>query len=327
MLVTPANLSFFFTNLETRFWLAYNAAPVVSDKISTLYTATSEQWVSGWIGMLNTLRLWDGPRVTHVPAPQTYTVPIQNFELTESIDQFKLEDDQSNIYGATIPFMALQMKKWPDYQIRDLLQNTGAQTGARQIGLDGLTHFNTAHPVNYYDSSYGTYSNDFQGGFVVDGVTVGGALAPNAFATVWQEMASRKSENGEALGVIPSDTLVPPQLKYTASTILQSQFFANPTVGNLTSQVGAADNMLKGWTDLMVWPDLAGSPNVWYMQCNTMAIRSISWVLRQAPNFTYRANPQDPVVFDTHSYLYGSVCRGTPAWGFSWLDAVSGPTP
>lgn len=325
MLITPANLSFFFTSLETRFWTAYSVAPSVYEKIATTYPVATEQFASGWMGMVDKMREWVGPRVVHTPAPQTYLVPIQNFELTESIDQFKLEDDTYGVYYPLVTMMGESTKKWPDYQMRDLLQNTGSQTGTRQNGLDGLTHWNTAHPVDYYDASKGTYCNDFTGGVSVNGVTVGGALGVNQFSTLWQEMASRKSENGEPLGLMPDQTLIPAQLKLTADTILQAQFFGAPTIGNLSSLTGATDNMLKGWTDRIVWPELNAAPTVWYMLVCNKPIKPFSWLLRQAPDFVYRIQPQDPVVFDTHTYLYGSKARGAPAWSFPWLSSKSAP--
>lgn len=325
MLITPANLSFFFTNLETRFWTAYSTAPVVYDKLATTYPVSGEQWVSGWMGMLDKMREWKGPRVTHQPAPQTYLVPIKPFELTEQIDQFKLMDDSYGIYFPIVAMMGESIKKWPDYELRDLLRNQGSWTGAAQIGIDGVSQWNTAHPVDFYDASKGTYCNDFLGGVSVNGVTVGGALGVNSFATVWQEMSSRKAENGEALGLLPDLSTVPSQLKLTLDTILQAQFIGAPTVGNLTGMVGATDNVMRAWTDRLVWPDLSGDPTTWYMFVCNKPVKPLSWLLRESPNFVYRINPQDPVVFDTHTFVYGSWSRGAPAWGFPWLSSRSGP--
>jgi len=325
MLITPPNLSFFFTSLETRFWAAYSVAPIVHDKICTTYPVSGEQWVSGWMGMLDKMREWKGPRITHTPAPQTYLVPIKLFELTEGIDQFKLEDDTYGIYYPTVTFMGENTRKWPDYEVRDLLQNTGAWTGSFQNGLDGLSHWNTAHPVDFYDASKGTYCNDFTGGVTVNGVLVGGALGVNQFATLWEEISSRKSESGEPLGLMPDCTLIPSQLKITLDTILQAQFIGAPTIGNLTGMVGTTENMLKGWTDRLLWPELNAAPTVWYMLCCNKPVKPFSWLLRLAPDFVYRINPQDPVVFDTHTYVYGSKSRGSPAWGFPWLSAKSAP--
>lgn len=332
MIITPANLQFFFTGVETRFWTAYSNAAVVIDRLATEYPVGTEQWVSGWIGMLDRAREWLGSRVVRQPAPQTYLVPIQNFELTEGIDRFKLQDDTYGIYMPTIAMMGENMKKWADWELRDLLQDRGSQTGQRQNGLDTLTHWNTAHPVDFYDASKGTYSNDFRGGFTVNGVNVGGALSINAFSTLWQEIASRKSENNEALGLMADLTVVPTQLTTVGKVILNSMFFAPPQIGSIGSgsganapNVGATDNPLKGATDLLTWPDLSNDPTTWFQLVTNRPVKPFSWLKREAPNFVYRIQPTDPAVFDTHTYIYGSEARGAPAWGFGWLSAISGP--
>lgn len=325
MLITPTSLQFFFTDLETRFWTAYGAAPTFADKIATVIPVGTEQSIYGWIGMVDKMREWVGPRTVHSPAPQTYTLINQNFELTESVDKFKLEDDQFGIYYPMVQFMGIQAKKWTDIQLRDLLTNSGSQIGTRQIGLDQLTHWNTAHPVDFYDSSKGTFCNDFTGGgVVVNGVTVGGALAPTAFATLWQEMASRKSESGEALGIVPNLCMVPPQLDITAKTILHAQFFAPQTGLSGTTNVGATENMLKGSSDILMVPELAASPTVWYLMDTNKPVKPFIWQLRQAPEFVYRITPQDPVVFDTHTYVYGVTSRGAPGFSHAWLSSRSG---
>ena len=351
MLITPANLNLFFTALETRFWTAYDAAPIVYSKIATTYPVGTEQWVSGWIGMLDKAREWVGPRVTHTPAPQTYLVPIQVFETTQGIDQFKLEDDTYGIYNPVVEFMALQMAKMPDYQLRDMLQNQGSQTGSRQKGLDGLNFFSTSHNVSFYDSSKGTYINDFSnGGQTVNGHVVGGGLSANSFASVWQYQSGIPTESGEAWGLIPDLAICGPRLKFTMDSILQAQFMGLPVIGNIGTAavnpnpptgglpanaplVGATTNVLKGWADRLIWPDLGSGTTLgggtfhdaWYLGDFSKPVKPLSWLLRLAPDFTYRIQPDDPIVFDTHTYAYGSKARGAPAWGFSQMLARSGP--
>lgn len=348
MLITPNNLNIFFSALETRWFNAYTTAPVIYQKIATTYPVATEQFVSGWIGMLDKMREWVGSRLTRTPAPQTYVVPIQNFELTEGVDQFKLLDDTYGIYNPVVDFMGLQAAKWPDYQLRDLLQAQGSQTGARQISLDNLNHFATNHPVSFWDASRGTYPNDYtNGGVTINGIVVGGALGPTAFATVWEDMARRKAESGEPWGIVPNLAITGPMLKLAIDTILQAQFMGAPVLAQLGSGnaptagspaspqapfVGSSENVMKGWTDRLMWPDLGGSTTVgggtqdqlWYLMDTSKAIKPLSWLLRQAPDFTYRNQPDDPVVFDTHTYVMGSVGRGAPAWAFPQLMSRSG---
>lgn len=337
--ISTANLPFFFTALETRFWQAYKVTERWSDQIATTYSVGTEQWVSGWIGMLNKMRVWDGPRIVNTPAPQTYLVPIQPFELTWAIDRFKLDDDQHGIYQAEFEYQALQAKKWPDYQLRDLIFNLGAWTGNAQIGTDGVTNWNTAHPVNPYDASYGTYSNDFRnGGFTVDGELIGGALTPNGFNSLWSQMSMRKSDNGEALGIVPDLVVCSPVLRAAAMTILNAQFIASASIGGIgtgaigTSNaplVGATDNPFKGAADMLVVADFmtnAATQNSWMlMQTKNMPVKPLSWLLRMAPEMTPRVAPSDPSVFDLHQYLYGVTARGAPAWSLPFLSSISGP--
>lgn len=341
MVITPANLAFFFTALETRYWTAYDAAPIVYNKISTTYPVGTEQWVSGWIGMIDKAREWLGSRVVKTPAPVTYMVQIQNYELTQSVDQFKLEDDTHGIYNPLVEYMGMQMKKVFDYQLRDMLQNQNGQTGARQKGYDGATFFNTSHNVSFFDSSKGTYINDFTGGQTVNGKTIGGGLAPNAFASVWQYINGIPSESGEAWGLEPNLLIHGARLKFTADTILQAQFMGLPQIGIIGSgtganaaNVGAATNVLsKGWADQLCWLDLGGATtvaggtyhDVWYLGDFSKPVKPLSILLRQAPDFTYRVQPDDPLVFDTHTFAYGSKARFAPAWGFPQMLARSGP--
>ncbi len=334
MLITPANLQFFFTDvMEPRFWTAYKVTEEWSSRVATPYSVGTEQWVSGWIGMLDVYREWLGPRKTRQPAPQTYLVPIKDWELTEEIDEFKLSDDKFGIYMPTVAFMGMQAKKVYDYKFRDLFQNVAPFTGVWQNSTDGLTHWNTAHPIDYYDSSKGTYANDARsGGYTESGQTIGGRLTVNGFNSLWQSMAARKSESGEALGLMPDLTMVPVQLKADATTILQSQFFAPPQMGALGSGtganapfVGAMDNPLRGWTDLLINVDLFSQATTWYMMVTKAPIKPFSLLLRLAPDFVPRVTPDDPAVFNEHKILYGSKARFTPAWALPWLSSISSP--
>ncbi|GAC1536354.1 MAG: hypothetical protein NVS3B10_00200 [Polyangiales bacterium] len=325
MQTTPANLNLFFSDMETRLWQSYDVADSFWSKIATLIESGSEQEVYGWTDMVDKMRVWTGSRQVKTPGILTYVVPNMPFELTEGVDKFKIRDDKYGLYFPMAANMGKQAKKLPDYQLRDLIKATGGWSGAQvQLGTDGLAHWGTAHPVDFYDASKGTFCTDFVGGFSVGGINTGGPLAPNAYATLWQEFVSRKSASGEAIGLTPSITALPPQLNITGATILNAQFFAPGALGGLTGNVGATDNMLRGTTDLLMIREFASDPTVWYMLDTTRPIKPFIWQLRQAPFFVYRINEDDPVVFDTHTYLYGIEGRGAPAWAQPFLSARSG---
>ncbi len=323
---TPANLSFFFSQLNTSMRAAFvTAEPWYQNVCSTIPSGT-EQNIYGWIGKVDKMREWVGPRVTRSPGAQTYTLVNQPYELTLQIDKFKLLDDSFGIYYPMAQDLGTQARKWPDYQLRDLLANTGTQTGARQNGLDGLTHWNTAHPVDLYDAAKGTYCNDFTGGVAVNGKTVGGAFSPVALGTLFEEMVSRKGEDGEPLQVMPDTLLIPPQLKTTAEILVNSAYYSPAAIGNLTGQVGAVENPYKSFgLRIVVAPELAAAPTVWYLLDTKKAIKPFIFQQRQAPNFVNRIDERDPVVFDQHQYIMGVDARGALGWGPAFLSSKSAP--
>ena len=327
MQVNATNLQYLFTQLETMYWQSYGTAAPWWSRIATLIPSSTEQNGYGWIGMLDKMRKWVGPRVEHEPAPQTYFAVNEPFELTESVDKFKIQDDTYGVYFPVVQFMGMNTAKWPDWELRDLIFNAGGQTGVKQYGLDQLAHWSAVHPIDFYDSSKGTYCNTFgTAGVSVGGVTVGGYLTPQGYATLWAEMASRKGENNEALGVLANLLACGPQLDITAKTILHAQFFSPQTyaASGMGTSVGPMENMLKGSSDILMIQDLAAYPTAWMLLDTTKPIKPFVWQLHTAPNFVYRINPQDPAVFNQHKFIYGSEARGTPAWSMAFLSSLSG---
>jgi phage major head subunit gpT-like protein len=336
-MASPANINLFFTTLEASFWTAFRVYEQWFKRICTVYPVDSEDWVSGWMDPTSPMREWLGDRQVEMIGLETYRVKMQIFEKTAGVDLFKLKWDKFGLYYPIASDFGNQAAKWPDYQVRDLLMNQGSQTGARQNGVDGLAHWHASHPVDPYDSGKGTYCNDFRGGVTVDGISVGGAFAVNPFNTLYQEFASRKSPNGEALGIEPDLTMGPSQLRAAMTTVLQSQFFAPTMMGRLGAQaagtgadnaqfVGSMENPLKGWTDLFINKDLQGNPDDWYMLYTGGPIKPFAWLQNMAPDFVLRNRPDDPEIFMNHRVLWGSQAVGAPAWSFPWLSAVSGPS-
>ncbi len=339
-MITPSGLLAFITNTSTLFGEVYTSlsqVPTIADKIATTLPVTSETYIQAWTGMMPKARVWSGPRYVHEPAAQTYSVTPKPYELTYSIDRFKLDDDQFGVYYRMLPDMARQIRRWPDYELRDLLEASGAYADAvSQAGLDGLSHWNTAHPVDLYDANKGTYCNDFTGGGVAISypktgggtvsTTVGGALSPVAFTTLWEYGSTLKGEDNEVLGVQYDTLMHAPQLKAEAELILRSTFFAPPQWGvNITGQVGAADNPLKRFGVNALENKYLKNIYTWYMFDTSAAMKPTTWALREAARVIPRVNEQDPVVFDMHRFLWGAWMRAAPAWSFAFLGARSGP--
>lgn len=343
-MITPSQFNVFVTNVNTMVAALYadNTVPEVWTQYATELPSESSQNEYGWIGRLPKPRVWKGPRVTVSPAPQTYIAVNQPYELTVEVDRFRLDDDQFGIYYTTIPQMAIQTRRLPDFWLRDLLENSGSFTGTFQNGYDGLTYFSTAHPIDVYSSAAGTYINDFTGGGqtvaggMVGGsgsnITVGGTFSPTSLATVCEYMLSIPGEDGEPLGVMPTMAMFPSSLWMESELVIRGQFMAPPQWGVVGSgsgangtQVGAADNPLRRFGLTPIQNRYLKNGSRWYIFDDTKVIKPMVWQVREPAVFTPRVNEDDPVVFDRHAYLWGTWGRVTPAWGYSFLMARSGP--
>jgi phage major head subunit gpT-like protein len=332
MIVRPANWPVFQTMVATTFWMGYADAPVVTNIIAKEVPASTRFYTEGWIGRYPKPRQWTGSRVVHQPAAMTYQVEVLPYEDTIAIDAFELKWDEYGVFNSNIPNLAVNAKQDHGWRLRDLIENLGNQQGAAQVGTDQLTHWNSAHPVDFYDSSAGSYTNDYgANGTSINGITVGGALAPNAFATVKQDMQNRKSETGEPMGIKADLLMVATQNEYVANSILQAQFLGLPQIGTMGSgsganapMVGASTNVLRASVDQLTWEALYAQPTAWYMLKTRGPVKPFQIAVNEQYALQSRTNPQDPIVWDTHTFLWGIVGIYAPTWAPPFLSSRSG---
>ncbi len=343
--ITPSQYAAFITTVNTTVGQIYAEIDVeeTSRQWSSDEPMTGSIWSTGWTGLMPKARPWFGSRVLHEPAPQTYQVEPIPYELTYGIDRFKEDDSAVNtqsIFWRLLPDMARQWRRQREYELRDLLEASGVQgTATRQAGLDGLSAFNTAHPIDIYNPNFnlagsglfsaGTYCNDFtSGGQTINSTLIGGGLSTTSLASLMAYMEMIPGEDGEVLGVKPNMLMVPATLKTTASYLVGAMFLGAPTYGaftQLTGQVGTADNMLRKMGLTTVVNRFLRNNTTWYLGDTSHTKKPTLWITREAPRTVPRINEDDPIVFDSHRYTWGGWDRVAPAWNFAWLMARSGP--
>lgn len=348
MTMTPQQYAAFITTVDTTIgslWLEMDPMSTYKRWADTHPMPAGSVFSQGWTGRMPKARPWFGSRVLHEPAPQTYQVTPVPYELTYGIDRFILDDSDPNamsIFWRMLPDMALQWRRQPEYELRDLLESSGyyGQTAAasRQNGMDQVSFFNTAHPIDFYNPGFngggnalfasGTFCNDFTGGGVtINGTLIGGPLGITQFTSLLEYSRSIPDESGETLGIMAGAVMVPFTLEVEARFILKATMMAPPTWGAfspLTSQVGAADNQLaKMGVDLIVNPWLRNTKR-WYLMDIGHSVKGIRWLVREAARTVPRINENDPIVFDSHRYTWGGWDRVAPFWGPAWLLFRSG---
>jgi len=343
--ISPTNMNLLISTVNTTIRSLWQQVPIFYPKIMTTVPCESEFFVDAWIGRMPKMREWLGPRVAYEPARQTYTAQIQNFEGTYTIDRFELDDDKYGVVYAMLPDLAYNAKCWPEFTLRDWLESLGTMGSyQRQLGLDGVSHWNTAHPVNIYQTTAfassaigSTYCNDSSGGGYTATIyttgsntttrTIGGALTPTSFASVVQYMSLIPDESGELHGLVPDTMMVPEMLETDANMICKAASFAPAAWStNLTSQVGAADNVLARYgVEPLINPRLR-SQTLWYMLVTNRSVKPFRWIERTPiVGPIPRTAETDPAVFDDHRYIWGQWGRATVAPAMPFLSHRSGP--
>ena len=138
-------------------------------------------------------------------------------------------------------------------------------------------------------------------------------------------MPTIPGEDGEPLAVRPNMLMHAPILQTEVDLVLKAMFFAPPSWGTISGQVGAADNVLRmrGITP-MTNPYLTLG-TTFYMFDTQHGLMPWMWLEREAARIVPRMSEEDPGVYDNHRFQWGVWSRGAPAAAFPWLFARSGP--
>lgn len=304
MIITQASLQALRVQFEMRFGEVYGATEPWWPQLATEIPSSAKSNIYGWVAQSTLLREWIGPRQAVNLSEHGYTLINKSYEATIELDRDEIEDDNLGLFtSVTIPQLAQAAKKHTDQLLKQALQSNA---GAGPTAFDGLSLFNAAHPT--YDAAGSTYDNDFNV-----------ALTADNFNTVWATMASFTGEDTEPLGVMPNLLIVPPQLKKAALEIMNATLVAN------TAGTAGVENVLKGWADVLVIPELANDPTRWYLADVSKPMKPFVYQNRRPDQFVSRDNPQDPKVFDQKKFTYGVDNRKNIGVTLPFLIATSKP--
>lgn len=306
---TGANLQIFFTGLQVAWQGAYSQEAVWYSQIATMLPSDTELEQYGWMDKVSQLTQWLGPRTVNALPTRTRVITNLDWQRTDSIPRNKFLDDKLGLFTFQAKDMGQATAKLHDLQLVKIMQGTattftGPAATGNPISFDGLTFWNTAHPVDIdmgTSGPYGSFSNDY--------TTL--ALTPVNYAQGRSNMRSILGRDGIPLGIMPKVLVVPPQLEAVGKQILETSSFAPSTfefTGSQT-QVGANDNIWRGTAKLLVIDELANQPKVWYLIDDTRSIRPFVVQNRQPAEFVYLVNTNDPNVFWQKEYVFGVHVR------------------
>lgn len=178
---------------------------------------------------------------------------------------------------------------------------------------DGLASstalFADAHPVNVFDSSYGTFDND------IANTGINAAL----IKTVRQAFRTRLGPNGRSMRLEFTDMIVSPSNEEEARDLLESDFLLTSLVQDgtpPTASTGATQNRFKGAVNLIVSHELTSSSDD-YVYC---IARGGPW-----PWIVQTAEQPEYLTYDKSSDFYKDT--GKVREGVSFTAGVAAALP
>jgi phage major head subunit gpT-like protein len=174
---------------------------------------------------------------------------------------------------------------------------------------DGQPFFDANHPQNMDDPASPLQSN----------LLKAHGLLPDALEDAIQTMMSFIGADGKPLEIVPDLLVVPPQRKFQAARLLQSELIGRDIALAVGHGAVAESNVLRGALDLLVLPRLATEPDAYYVLCTKRAVRPFVFQNREAPEFAALTKPDDEAVFKRDEYLYGVRARGAAGFGPYYL--------
>lgn len=301
--IPNARLDALRVTFDALFAQVFKDTPTWYDKLCSVVPSKAKSNVYGWIMNSFSMREWIGPRVIQNIKEHEYELTNKLWEMTAQLNREQVEDDILGVFATfTMPNLAASAKKHPDILTAQLLQ-------ANSNCFDGNPFFYATHP-NFNATGVGatTYSNAFTGSnLTTDGV--------NAARST---MAAYIGENGYPLGVVPKTIIVPPQLELAANTVAKSNTYAIPASGGgalgPTTAMATVQNLL-GSFEVVVVPELANAPTIWYLADLSKPAKPLVFQPRVAPELVARFDPSDPAVFDLDNFIWG--CRARYNVGFT----------
>jgi phage major head subunit gpT-like protein len=295
MQITPQAIRDLLTGFKTIYQDAYGASEPFWEKLATLVPSNDKMETYGWMTKLPRMREWVGERIVQNAESKAYTLLNKPYELTLELDRDEIEDDRYGVYNPVVSEMGNQAARWPDDLIAAVLQN-----GTSELAFDDKAFFANDHSF---------------GGNTVDNLFTGTALTAANYATVRQTMLAYKGEDGKPLGVKPNLLVVPPQLEDEAKDILEVDLQIN------AAGTAAGTNKYKGTASILMLPELANEPTVWYLLDVSRAIKPFVFQQRKAPEFVSKDSLTDDNVFWKKKFVFGVDSRGAAGYTLPFLAA------
>jgi len=275
--------------LRTVFFEAYEAAPSDWQRVSTVVPSEHDTEKYAWLGSTPKVREFKDERIPAGLYQHDYTIKNKTWEASIAVDRSALEDDEYGQIKLRIQELAQEVKRHQDEVVFALLKD-----GFSTLCYDGQYYFDTDHS----EGESGTQSNK--------GTT---ALSATSLQAAFTAMMKNKDDRGKVMGIIPDTLVVPPDLKWTATELLESVYAPDVVSGKTDTR----RNVLSGVVELIVSPYLTDS-NDWLLLCARRIVKPVIFQSRIPVEFAaLESNSENGFMRD--QFVYGVRARYNVGYG------------
>jgi phage major head subunit gpT-like protein len=264
--VNATNIAAVFKAIVTGFQSGMDMKPPIdlSFMVSDFPSATAENFYP-WLENIPGFIEWLGDRQFQNLKSQGFTVPNRDFELSLSMPQKAIEDDQYGIYG---PMLQMAASRWPVLLYELVVEMITNQRKAWDGKLAAAT-----------DHAYGANT-------IANLVT--GALTTTTFDTAFTTAAGWKFSNGKPCRTRWTHLLHGPKLETTVFNLILNRYVND---GTAATSVQIDNPRYNKVTPVMI-PDLVGTyDDYWALVDCTGAIKPCLRQVRKTPRVLTTTDP------------------------------------
>ncbi len=310
MPVTSADIpGLLLAGLKTAFFDTFTEQPSNWRMITTMIPSEKDTEHYAWLGATPGVQEFLDERRTGDFSEYDYFIKNRTWESTISVDRAAIEDDQYGQIAMRVKQMAMSASS-----AIDILTFGALEAGAATACYDGLPLFSANHPLGK--------NSGLPAGVPPTQSNLGSdALSAASLQNAITAMMRTRNDQGRPMGVIPDTLVVPPELYWEASQLLNSAFFPDPPpIGTQN----LAMNPLKGLLVPVVSPFL-NSPSNWYLLDTKRAVKAI--ILQMRKDFEFDALEQNSETgFLRDEFFYGVRARYNAGYG-DWRSAYASIVP
>jgi phage major head subunit gpT-like protein len=307
MLVNATSIRAVFVSLSTHF---HNALKAVGDawrETAMPVPSTGKGNDYAWLSRFPKMKKWVGDKQIKALELGNYYKANEDWETTICVDRNDIDDDQLGIYEPQAKMAGESAGELNGDIVADLQNNAFVE-----VGIDGVTFYNAAHPLTSAGGVVTTYSN--LGSVALSAATYADVVASYGAARI--AIMGYKDEEGQPLNLVPDLLEVPPALEATANIIATALKLADDS-----------PNPYQGTCRVRVNPRLTSS-TAWFLHVtNKATLKHLIVQIRKAPVFVSQTSMENDAVFNRREYHFGAEARATGVYGFwqlSWGSTGTG---